>query len=105
MVRAIRDTSWLNDAEFNQNLPTGDYMVAWDSETLIPYDAGAFIRKSVNKTYSYSSGSNTPFKRRVNISSVASSCACELKILSEVTWIEKGVNRVVTVEEHIFDWR
>ncbi|OGN08783.1 MAG: hypothetical protein A3J46_04410 [Candidatus Yanofskybacteria bacterium RIFCSPHIGHO2_02_FULL_41_11] len=105
VVRAIRDTSWLNEELYNQDLPNGDYRVSWDSDSLMPYDANAFLKKDANKIHSYASGSDTIFKRRINISSVASSCSCELKVISEVTWLEKNVNRVVTVEDHLFNWK
>ena len=105
VVRAIRDTSWLNEQSFNQNLSNGNYLVSWNSDTLLAYDPNTFIKKDGNKIYSYSSGTDTPFKRRLNIASVPSACNCELKVTSEVTWLEKGVNRVVTVEDHLFNWK
>lgn len=105
VLRAIRDTSWLNNAAFDQNLPSGNYLVSWDSDTLIPYDSNAFVRKDPNKIYSHSSGSDTIFKRRINITPIVSPCNCELKVLSEVIWLEKGVNRVITAEDHLFNWK
>lgn len=105
VVRAIRDASWLNGSAFDQNLPAGDYRVSWDSDSLMAYDSSIPLKINTGGNYNYSSGTNTTYKRRINITKIPSACNCELKVISEVTWTEKGTNRIVTVESHLFNWR
>lgn len=104
VVRAIRDASWMKDEVFDQNLPNGDYLVSWDSHALIPYNPSTFLKRNNNSVYSHTAGNDTFFKRRINISRIGT-CDCELKIISEVTWLEKRINRTIAIESHLFNWR
>lgn len=108
VIRAIRDASSMRGEDFDVDLPDGDYLVAWDSLSLIPYDADMYIKYDPSThIYSYDSTDtiNTKFKRRINIQKIVSACDCEIKVISEVTWNERGVDKIVNVESHIFDWR
>ena len=44
-------------------------------------------------------------KSKINIAKVVSACNCEIKVVSDVTWTEKGINRAISVESHLFDWQ
>lgn len=107
VVRGIRDAAWMRGDAFDLNLPNGDYLVSWDSDSLISYDSTAFIKiSSSGSIYSYNPiGKDTIFKRKITIAKIVSPCNCELRIISEVTWAEKGINKTTAVEAHLFNWR
>ena len=105
VVRAIRDASWMSGEAFNQNLPNGDYLVAFNSTSLLAYNPSAYLKIDSNKIYSYTAGTDTLFKRRINITNVPSACNCEIIVISEVTWVERTQSRTARVEDHLYDWR
>lgn len=104
IIRNVRDTNWLNNLSFDNNLPVGTWRVQWDTAggNLMPVDLNPFLKKD-NGIYNYSSGTDTVFKRTIII---AKPNAGELIITSTVTWKEKGdLDRTVSAESHLFDWK
>ena len=106
VVRAIRDKAWFDDAAFDRDLTDGDYLISWNSDTLTAYDSNAYVKiDPATGIYSQAGGIDTIFKRKINIAKVVSACNCEIKVVSDVTWTEKGINRAISVESHLFDWQ
>ena len=103
-VRNIRDTNWLNGAAFDNNLASGTWRVQWDTVGggLMAVGLNPLLKKN-NGLYNYSTGTDTVFRRTVTISKPNSG---ELVLISSVTWLERGnINRTVSAESHLFDWR
>lgn len=106
LVRSIRDTNWFNDLAFDTGLSDGNYRIQWNSTALLAHDSSSYLMIGPTGIYGYDSGgTQSQFKRRVNITKIVSTCNCELKILSEITWTERGRIKNVTIESHLFDWR
>lgn len=104
VIRNIRDTNWLNGTAFDNNLAPGIWRVEWNTVGggLVAVGSNPFLRKN-NGLYNYSAGTDTVFKRTITISKPNSG---ELVLTSSVTWLERGnINRTVTAESHLFDWR
>ena len=102
VVRGIRDTNWFNGAAFDTGLANGTYRVEWNSDTLIALGANPPIRED-NGLYNYSTGSNTIFRRTISILKVN---AGELRIISEITWEERGARaKSALAESHLFNWK
>lgn len=104
VIRNIRDTNWLNGSAFDNNLFTGTWRVQWDTVGggLMPVGSNPVLKKD-SGIYNYSTGTNTIFRRTVAISKPNSG---ELVLISSVTWVERGnINRTVSAESHLFDWR
>lgn len=101
IARGIRDDSWFNNQAFDENLPEGNWTIQWDSDALMPLGLNPPL-KIDNGLYNYYTGENTIFSREISITKVNS---VELKIQSKVTWVERGRNREVAVESHLFDWK
>lgn len=104
VARSIRDTNWLNGAAFDNNLPAGTWRVQWDTTGggLTAVGPNPVLKKN-NGLYNYSVGTDTVFRRTLTISKPNSG---ELVLISSVTWIERGnINRTVSTESHLFDWR
>ena len=104
VIRNIRDTNWLNDRPFDNNLPLGTWRVEWDTVNgeLLNEGSNPVLKKN-NGLYNYSFGADTVFKRTIAITKPN---AQELIVVSTVTWLERGnINRSVSAESHLFDWR
>lgn len=113
VVRAIRDTNWLNSRAFYVGLndesigTTNSGRVQYNTiDELLPEDAGAKLYlNSVSGLYSYDndpSSSPSFFYRSIYITKVSD---VELKIVSEITWREPARPRVISVESRLFDWK
>ncbi len=102
VVRALRDTNWFNGATFDSGLADGIYRVEWNSDSLISLGSNPPLKLN-NGLYNYTTGTDTIFKRIITLTKVN---AAELKVVSDVTWTERG-NRAkdVNVESHLFNWR
>lgn len=102
VVRAIRDANWFNDRAFDSGLSDGVWRVEWNSDSLLPRDDNTPLKIN-NGVYSYSPlGTNTIFKRTITITKVN---AGELKIVCEVSWKDRNINKSVSAESHLFDWK
>lgn len=102
VIRALRDANWHNRLAFDTGLPDGIYRIEWNSNTLIALGSNPPLKINTG-LYNYSSGTDTIFKRTVTITKINSE---ELRIISDVTWIEKKNRaRSVKAESHLFDWK
>lgn len=113
VVRAIRDTNWFNSRAFDNGLtsPTFDCstgcIAEWNSNSLSSLSGNPQLKIDSSGVYNYSTGTDTGFRRKIIITKDPSSpgCNCELKIVSEISWSERGKNTVVSVESHLYNWR
>ena len=101
VVRAMRDTNWFNDLEFDNGLTDGSYRVEWDSVSLLPLSGNPVLNLN-NGLYTYSGGNGTIFSRALTITKINGG---ELRIVSKVNWADKGVTKNVQAEEHLFNWK
>lgn len=108
VVRNIRDQDWHSGRPFGTSLPNGIYLVASDSQSLIPF-SDTFLKKGSGGLYKYSSGpgaQDTIFKRKVIIENSSQNPATVEKVVKvEVSWQEKSGPQMVQVEARLFDWR
>lgn len=103
-LRNIRDTNWADGDTFDNNLPIGTWRVQWDTVggDLLAVGSNPVLKKN-NGLYNYLTGTNTVFRRTINIAKPNSG---ELVLTSLVIWTERGgIDRTVSVESHLFDWR
>lgn len=106
VVRAIRDHNWFSGLSFDFGFADGTYRVEWNSGFLTPESGDSLLKIDSQGLYNYSSGVDTTFSRRLLITKVdPGGCNCELKIVSEVRWMEKNRIRTISVESHLFNWR
>ena len=104
VIRNIRDTNWTAGATFDSNLPTGTWRVQWDTVGggLMAMGSNPVLKKS-NGLYNYLVGTDTVFRRTVTISKPNSG---ELILISSVTLLERrNINRIISTESHLFNWR
>ena len=106
VVRAIRDNNWFNNRSFDSGLASGTYRIDWNSTSLLAEDVNPPLKLSSAGLYNYTSGADTGFQRRIIITKDPTvACNCELKIITEITWAERGKTQTITVESHLFNWR
>jgi prepilin-type N-terminal cleavage/methylation domain-containing protein len=103
VVRNIRDNDWHTNNPFGTSIPDGTYRVQWNSQSLMPF-ADSYLKKdSGTGFFSYDTGADTVFKRTVTISTVVSNV--EKKVIVSVTWNEKGKQKSVSAEDHLYNWK
>jgi len=102
VIRGMRDTNWFNGSSFDSGLSNGTYRVQWNSGSVITLGTNPPIKED-NGLYNYSTGNNTIFRRTITILKINSG---ELRIISEVTWEERGGRmRSINAESHLFNWK
>src|SRR3990167_4405280 len=69
VIRNIRDTNWLNEVAFDNNLSVGTWRIQWDTigGGLIAVGSNPVLKKN-NGLYNYTTGADTVFKRTITIS-------------------------------------
>ena len=106
VVRAIRDENWFNNRSFDTGLSDGVYRVEWSSTSLLSESGNPTMRLNSKGIYNYSTGTDTPFHRRITITKIDPLvCNCELKIVVEVSWLEKKKLKTASIESHLFNWK
>lgn len=105
VVRALRDNNWLNGLTYDTGLMgASDACLEYDSMALIdPCSVSAQKIYWSGSRYDHDSGgTETPFSRKVSISSgTDSDLVLFLRVEVVVTWN----NQIITVEEHLYDWK
>lgn len=102
IIRALRDTNWFNGNSFDSGLANGVYRLEWNSDSLLSLGSNPPLKLD-NGLYNYSTGTDTIFKRTITLTKINAS---ELKVVSDVTWTERGERaRDVNIESHLFNWR
>ena len=102
IVRSIRDSNWLEDIVWDSGLVAGDYRVQYDNNSLLLFSGNPVLKINSNGFYQYDSGTDTRFKRKMTISDVS---ANEIKVVSEVTWDERGKSYDTSAETRLYDWK
>lgn len=106
VVRAIRDANWFNNQPFDTGLSDGAYRLEWSSDALLSESGNPLLKITPAGLYNYSSGTDTIFRRRILITKIDPlGCNCELRVITEVTWPERGRTKTIQVESHLFNWR
>ncbi len=107
LTHNLRDNDWFNGRPFGSFgssgvISDGPYRVQWNSSALISNPDNPPILKMNYGMYTYlSSGSPTIFKRNVQIKKVS---AAEIVIVVDVTWLERGLPKRVSAEQHLYNW-
>lgn len=119
--RNIRDSNWLKNQDWDQNLEAGDWEGDYLTLTSCPppcqYDNGLrFLGIDGNGFYSYNyaSGNEAIFKRKITFSDKEDldkdlekdpeEKPDRLKVSVEVFWREKGQIRSLVAQEYLYNW-
>ena len=104
IVKNIRDNNWLNykrkASDWRDGLAAGNYRVQYNTENLLAYGAVP-LKLDSNGFYQYSTGTNTPFYRKISIEHIGD---YQIKTNVEITWQESGRNNKITAEARFYNW-
>lgn len=101
IVRNIRDSNWLEDATWNDGLGEGEWRVQYDSLNLLASSSDNLLIDG-DDFYQYATGSETLFEREITITSISVN---QIKVISEVTWSERGRSFSISAEDRLYDWK
>jgi hypothetical protein len=115
LTRAVRDTNWLLSQPTWQGMESCG-TAAGGCEVLLDQAGPARLRPLNGAAprpllfvpapglYQYDEGQETPFARTVTITPRSASNTDERIVTSRVSWRERGEDREVVIEYHLFDW-
>lgn len=115
IVRNIRDSNWLEartnpEILWDDGLPQGDWEADYRTTALTQSYIGRYLNIDTNGLYSYSSGTQTKFQRKITISDKANldgdieEIPDIMKVSVKVSWQERGRTYQVTVLENLYRW-
>lgn len=105
IVRNIRDKDWHLGNSFGASLANGNYLVDWDSQSLLSF-SDIFLKKDSNGLYGYQTGQDTIFKRKIIIENSGQNPATVEKVAKvEISWQEKSGPKLIQAELRLFNWR
>jgi len=102
IVRSIRDDNWHQDITWNTGLGAGEYRVQYNNGALLLLAGNPYLKINSNGYYQYDSGDDTRFSRKIIISTIS---AIQIKVVSEVTWSERGDIHNVSAEYRLYNWK
>ena len=108
VIRNIRDNNWhciadpdcSTSTNWNDGLGAGEWQVVHNSLSLSAY-TGNPLKLNTTGYYQYSVGDNTRFYRKITITDMGT----ELKVVSEVSFIERTKSYSVGAEDRLYDWK
>ena len=105
VVRNVRDTNWVESKNWTQDIGGGGggLETDYDDETVkSPWiGEGSFLEINNEGFYSYDSGVETKFKRKIIINETPSE---KLEVKVEVFWKEHGRDYRIVVQEDLYNW-
>lgn len=107
VVKSLIDTNIAGGNIWNAGIIEGDYdNISYDTKTLSSPGVGgtpsAILFDEDQGVYNYTTGLISPFRRVVKITDIS---ADEIKVISEVEWLEHGSAKKISLEDHFFNWR
>jgi prepilin-type N-terminal cleavage/methylation domain-containing protein len=114
VVRNIRDTNWLEppsalgvEVLWDDGLAPGNYKADYNDNSLTAVTPGSDIPYLLNINnngyYTYDSGINSGFYRKITISQ-GPILVDSLKVFVDIWWTEKDKINHVTAEEKLYNW-
>ncbi len=101
-VKNIMDANIITGRNWLSGLAEGDHEAVYNSTSLDSYQGRTLSYDPASSLYSYSGSVQTPFVRKITLASVGTA---ELKVVSEVSWTDRGgANFKVTLEDHFYHW-
>jgi prepilin-type N-terminal cleavage/methylation domain-containing protein len=98
IVKNIRDSNWVAGGSWNRGLAPGDYGLDYKNQSAPPT---TYLNRDADSSYSYSFGTQTKFRRRINIQQIDPD---RLRIEVVVEWQERGRSHDFRVVDIITNW-
>lgn len=112
IVRNIRDSNWIEQRSdpglaWNDGLGADDWSVQYNSPSLLSF-TNVPLQLNSNGFYGYdgvqgyAGGTDTRFKRTITITNISGN---EIKVVSQISWSERGRSYTVNAEDRLFNWK
>lgn len=104
VIHAMRDDNWFASQPFDQQLDscaTGCQVQHDTTAPLTLVDNPPLKIDPDTGLFQYNAGEDSPFSRQIIVTPIS---AVELRVVSEVAWQDRGIDRSFSVEAHLFDW-
>lgn len=111
LVRKIRDDNVLSGANWGTDIASGSWKIDVVNNTLSPFDGAALLYDAGLGLYQNNTGSPSIFTRRITIEKPPAQPtpgipdADQIRIISTVTWTERGLSKTAELEEIMYNWR
>ena len=102
LVRKIRENNILAGRAWDYSITPGSWQIDIFSSDLSPFSGAPMLFDSATGIYSQASGSQTNFARKITVTKPS---ANEISISSEVSWIERSIDRKIILSEKLYNWR
>jgi len=105
IVRNIRDANWLEQRDnpsilWLDGLDQGEWEADYNDSFLSSY-AERYLKFNGN-FYSYDSGTDTKFKRKITITTQGADI---IKVQIQMQWEDRGRTNQIIVQENLYNWR
>ena len=101
IIKNIRKSNMEWD-DWHSSVVDGNYRVQYDSSSLMVFSETPLKLNLASGLYQYDSGNNSIFYRKVALTKISDH---EVKVVVEVKWLLKGAQRVLTVEDRLWNWK
>lgn len=105
IARAIRDSNWFNNLPFDTGLSSCNLgcTVQYDSDapTVGTFMGTPLKLDETTGLYQYTTGTDSIFTRTITVTTVS---AAAIKVVSEVSWMDRSVPRKTVLEYYLYDW-
>lgn len=111
LVRKIRDDNVLAGANWDIGIASGSWKIDVINNVLSPFDGAALLFDTELGLYQNNTGSASIFTRRITIEKPPAQPSPgipdtdQIRIISTVTWIERGLSKTAELEEIIYNWQ
>lgn len=101
IVRYIRESQpdWF---AWYESISNGEYRVQYNNDSLMA-NMNLPLNIDSNGFYQYETGPTTPFYRRLALTKLSGNE--ELKVETEIKWLENGQWKYLNVEDRLWNWR
>ncbi len=104
LTRNVRDINWIDQEDWDEGLSDGDYVIDYNNNYLSPYN-GEFLNIDNNGFYSYESGDESKFKRKIAINQMIDVDGNEyLEVESGVFWSYQEEEYSIKAVSHMYNW-
>jgi len=104
ITRNIRDSNWIAEKTWDQDIGLGDWEVDYQEQSLGRLYGARHLNVDANGFYSYSSGIPTKFTRKINIQKGVIE-PDNIQICVTVDWTYTLRSHSVYICERIYNWR
>jgi hypothetical protein len=103
VIKSLIDKNYVDGQPWNKDIRDGEWEVVYGGSSLQRATGRFLYFDPQTGIYNYDTTKiQTPFQRIASTTAIGSD---EIKVVSVVSWTERGVPKSVKLEDHFFNWR